>query len=224
MAKAKCSRTDFNKAPDDQLDSKGAAVRDGLTTHMGTFPAPPVSAATVGTQVSDFIVKRNAYTRGGLDQKPAFVASKNLLIESLEANADYVDDIADGDEELIVNAGYVPTKTEATPKPVPSKPTGVVVKRGEAVGEVLIECEAQAVGEFYGVIVSEGGPLAGFSFSHGLIRLDRGPANRFAMEVNKSRKKHFDELTPGTTYYFYMYIGNAAGISALSDVVSIMAA
>lgn len=224
MAKAKCFRGDFTKATDDQLDSKAVAVKDGIASNPGDFPSPPVAVADFTTRITNYVATRNAYVRGGLDQKPAFLAAKEILLDTLEETADYVDDIADGDTALIVKAGFVPTKTEASPKPAPNKPTGVVLKRGQATGEVFLECDVQSVGEYYGAIVSEGIPLAGFNFSNGMFGFEGNRPNNIGIDVNKNRKKHFTNLQPGTTYYFYMYIGNASGISALSDVVSIMAA
>ena len=224
MPKAKCARTDFTKATDDQLDSKAVAVKDGIASNPTDFPSPPFSVADFTTRITNYVATRNAYVRGGLDQKPAFLAAKEILLDTLEETADYVDDIADGDIELIVKGGFVPTKTAASPKPAPDKPTGVILKRGQATGEVFLECDAQSVGEYYGAIASEGVPLSEFSSANGILIFEGNRTNNIGIDVNKSRKKHFTNLIPGTTYYFYMYIGNATGISALSDVVSIMAA
>lgn len=223
MAKSKCSLTDFNTAPDDMLDTKATAVKNGLTASAVTLPAPPVPPATLTTQITTYSNTYSAYKRGGMDQKPAFETAKNTLINSLTLNAEYVDEVADGDEAVIVAAGYVPTKTTATPKPQPGKPTGVTVKRGQAIGEVLVECPTVENAESYGLIGTHGNPLGDVSFINGQFAFDGNPILG-GIDVNKSRKKRLQGLVPGQVYYFYMWATNSAGVSALSDVVQIMAA
>lgn len=223
MAKSKCSLTDFKDAPDDMLDTKATAVKNGLTASAVTLPAPPVPPATLTTQITAYSNTYSAYKRGGLDQKPAFEAAKATLLNSLTENAEYVDEVADGDEAVIVAAGYVPTKTTNTPKPAPSKPTGVTAKRGEAIGEMFVECPAVDHAEFYGLIVTQGAPLSSVTFSNGQIIFD-GPNAVNGIDVNKARKKHLQGMVPGTMYYFYMWATNSAGVSAPSDVVQLMAA
>ena len=223
MAKSKCSLTDFNKASDDELDTKATAVKNGLTASSATLPAPPVPPATLTTQITAYSNTYSAYKRGGLDQKPAFETAKNTLIDSLTQNAEYVDEVANGDEEIIVAAGYVPTKTTGSPKPQPAQPTGVTAKRGQAIGEMFVECPAVDNAEFYGLIVTQGAPLSNVSFTNGQLIFE-GPNPVNGIDLNKGRKKHLQGMVPGQMYYFYMYAGNATGLSALSAVVQLMAA
>ena len=44
----------------------------------------------------------------------------------------------------------------------------------------------------------------------------------FQIDLTSQREKHFTGLKPGSTYYFYYYVVNSAGVSPLSTVVSIM--
>jgi hypothetical protein len=44
------------------------------------------------------------------------------------------------------------------------------------------------------------------------------------IDVTKNRKKTFEGLTAGQVYYVYYYIGNARGVSQLTEVKSIMCA
>lgn len=175
------------------------------------------------TLIDDYEVKRSAYKRGGLDQKPAFEQAKTALMNALDDNAGYVNSIADGNEATIVAGGYVPTSTETKPAQVPSKPE-VRIKRGEAAGQILAECKPIKGAQYFGCIVSEGSPLEGNVLTEEVILLPAGSKSNVGMNVAKDRKKVFSGLQPGTTYYFYFYAGNAAGVSALSDAVSIMAA
>lgn len=222
MAKAKCLRSDYKKAKDDVLDLKASAVQIGLAANTTPFPSPPVGPTALGTLITTYINTSVAYKRGGLDQKPAFINAKNALLAALDQNADYVDEIADGSEELIVNAGYVPTKTSSTTKPLPDKPTVVTAVRGNATGLILVECKAVTNAMFYGLIMSDSPDIPGFVFQNGVVGAD-GTNVKMMININKSRKKSMEGLNPGTIYYFWMYAANANGISALSDTVKLMA-
>jgi len=222
--KTKCLRTDYTEAPDDQLDLKAAAVKKGLTDNAVDFPSPPVSPATFATLILNFTNTRSAYKLGGIDQKPNYDAAKLALLNGMNDTADYVDEIANGDSSLIIKGGFVPTKTVASPVPAPAQPVDVEVKREAGIGNIAIECPAIDGAEFYGLIVSEGAPLNNFLFLNGQLRFEPMQPNSFGIDVNKSRKKKVLNLTPGTMYYFYMYAGNANGISPLSVVTELRAA
>lgn len=222
MGKAKCSRTDYKEASDDQLDLKATAVKNGLTDHAADFPAPPVTPVQLGDKITVYQNTRSAYKRGGLDQKAAFINAKEDLLEALDDIADYVDDIADGEEELITKAGYVPTKTVKTPSPVPNRPDTVKARHGQNTGELFVECEKIPGASYYGLVISEGTPLYNYSFVNGLLGFN-GINSKVGMEVTKGRTKHLQSLQEGVIYYIYMYAGNATGVSGLSDVVQIKA-
>jgi hypothetical protein len=223
MGKKPTCSLSYHRLPDEELDDFATGVRVGLQNNLALFPTPPVLPPSLQALIDDYEVKRSAYKRGGLDQKPAFEQAKTLLMNGLDDNAAYVDSIADGNEAIIVAAGYVPTNTTTSPSQVPSKPE-VRVKRGEASGQLLAECKPIKGAQYFGCIVSEGSPLEGNVLTDEVIFLSAGSKSNVGMNVAKDRKKVFSGLQPGTTYYFYFYAVNAAGVSALSDAVSIMAA
>jgi hypothetical protein len=56
-------------------------------------------------------------------------------------------------------------------------------------------------------------------------RLVIGAGETFVLiDSSKSRKKTYEGLTAGQTYYVYYFIGNARGVSQLTEVKSIMCA
>lgn len=221
--KPTCSLNYYHRLPDEELDDFATGVRVGLGNNLSLFPTPPVLPAALQALIDDYEVKRSAYKRGGLDQKPAFEQAKATLVNALDDNAEYVNSIADGNEATIVAGGYVPTSTDTKPAQVPNKPE-VRLKRGQAIGQILAECKPIKGAQYFGCIVSEGAPLEGNVLTDNVILLPGGGKGNVGINVAKDRKKVFSGLQPGTTYYFYFYAGNAAGVSALSDMVSIMAA
>jgi len=223
MAKTKCLRTYFTKATEDELDNIASAVKDGLNKQASIFPAPTVSVAAMQTAIHNYTVTLNAYRRGGLDQKSAFANAKTNLLNALESNAAYVDSIANGNEDLIVKAGYLPTRLTKTRLAPPAKPSGVKATRGEASGMLVLQCAVQKTAEVYGAIIAEGAPLTYANFSNGRLTVPPGTTHQIIVDTNRMRKKIFTGLTPGTIYHCYMFCSNRNGSSTLSDGISVMA-
>ena len=221
MAKPKCARTVYKKATDDQLDTKLLAVIVGLTDHAVDFPAPPFGPAALQALLDTYTLTYNAYKRGGLDQKEEFLQAKAAVLDAMDDTAAYVDTVAKGDAVLIVNAGFEPTKTVLTPQPAPVQPSQLLVTRSKNRGEVTVECPVVANADYYGLVITEGVPLSGVTLSSGQFEL--GTVNYpLLLDVTKARRKTLKDMKPGVMYYFYMYAGNAAGVSTLSDGISIM--
>lgn len=221
MAKVKCKKVDYKRASDDQLDSKADAVVLGLTNHAVDFPAPPISAAALQDLLDTYEQTYTAYKRGGLDQKEDFLNAKTDLLNAMDSIADYVDSVAKGNGSIITNGGFVPTKNTSTPQPAPVQPLLPLVTRSQNRGEVFIECPVVEGAEYYGMVFTEGSPLSEVTLSSG--RFEFGSLNsRLWIDVTKARKKTLKDMKVGILYYFYMYAGNSAGVSTLSDGVSIM--
>lgn len=221
MAKPKCARTVYKKASDDQLDTKLLAVVVGLTDHAVDFPAPPFGPTALQALLDTYTLTYNAYKRGGLDQKEEFLQAKTAVLNAMDDTAGYVDTVAKGDAVLIVNAGFEPTKTVFTPQPAPVQPVQLLVTRSQNRGEVTVECPVVAGAEYYGLVITEGVPLSEVTLSSG--RFEFGSFNfPLIIDVTKPRRKMLKDMKVGVTYYFYMFAGNAAGVSTLSDGVSIM--
>jgi len=218
MAKAKCARQYFTKALENQLNDRAIGVAEGLSAHASQFPAPPFSAAQIRALVNNYNNTLTAYRRGGLDQKAAYFHAKQTLTDAVLQVAAYVDNVAAGNEELIVNAGFTTTKTTRSKKAMPDKPLLLEAEVGPAEGHMTVQCEAIKDALFYGLIASEGVPLQGLQIINGRISL-KSLAAPLIFDINKNRVKQLSGLKPGVVYYIYMYAGNNNGTSALSDAL-----
>jgi hypothetical protein len=94
----------------DQYDF-GTIVIGDLTTNALTFPAVPGGLAALTGINNTYLVKINA-AEGG--DHAAIVARDNyrdtVWIPAFDEVADYVDEVADGDEDTILLSGFKPTK------------------------------------------------------------------------------------------------------------------
>lgn len=232
MSKIKCSLS-YHTISIDLLDVFAVGVRDGVLGNVILFPMPPVGQPTFQILIDDYINTRGAYKQGGLAQKGNFMTAKDALIAALDQTAEYVDSIASGNENIITEGGFVPTKAVSSDKPVPAQPVNVEMERG-ATGQLLCECPKVEFAEYYGAVLMAGEPLTpDILISGGQIVVQdgltpSGPAAaaltglKAIIDMNKSRKKKFTGLQAGTIYYVYFYAANASGVSAFSDMRSLM--
>jgi len=220
--KVQCS-LNYHKASAEHLPVFGLGVRQGIKNNPTVFdpaktPAPPVTDAQFETLISNDEETYAAYKKGGSAQKPAYLAARSALMAALDNTAVYVDTIANGDENIIILAGYKPTYTSKNKSTVPTAPQKVTAKQGLSTGEMITECETFGTGCHYGCIASEGQPLpSGTAITaNGLLFLPAGLTNRIVFNLTGERVKKFTGLTKKVDYYFYYFVINAAGVSPLS--------
>ena len=135
------------------------------------------------------------------------------------------------DASDVEECGLKPRDTTHTKVTKPDAPV-VKLKRGVA-NELVSTCAAVPKAKHYGAILVGSAPLPA-----GIVITPDGklvfPVNddpnpnpqpkitALLLDLNDQREKHFPGLTAGTTYYVYYYAVNAAGVSALSNVVSLV--
>lgn len=154
----KCSRTAYRNSKAGTLNTPAQAVVTGITDHAALFPNLPISPALFGPIIASYSSTYSAYKNGGKAQKPAYEQAKAALLDAMDQTATYVDSIAQGDANIIMFAGFVPTKGTASSTPAPDMASGLRAWRG-SMGELYFECDNQDVADAYGAIVTEGAPL-----------------------------------------------------------------
>ena len=238
MRPVRCSLS-FHRSKIDVLDVFAVGVRDGIYTNATIFVTPPITEVDFQQAIDLYMNTRGAYKQGGKAQKGPFFAAKDALMATLDTTATYVDGIALGDANIITIAGYVPTKAVASATPAPSQLTKIELSRGIS-GQLLAECENQKMVDAYVCIMSVGEPLpdgAGITEGGQLTvgdamvtpKPEEGEPEVKSLgkvvavfDFNKTRKKKYKGLTPGTTYWFYFFGINSAGVGDLSQGKSIV--
>jgi hypothetical protein len=227
----------YHRSSPDTFDTFAVGVRDGIFGNPTQFATPPVTSTAFQALIDDYINKRAAYKQGGLAQKGPYQAARTALMAAVDTLSEYVDDLADGNENIILLSGFVPTKATDTEPAVPAAPHVVTLTRGPS-RELMAECNKVPGADFYGCILIQGIPMPPFITMNGMgqitavaIQEDNPNPDEYkpingsivvAIDLNKNRQKHFVGLVKGVDYYVYFYAGNATGISAFSEVESIM--
>jgi len=239
MNKVKCLLT-YHQSKVEALATFAIGVRDGIYGHAVEFATPPITQVNFQTKVTDYQNMRGAYEQGGLAQKGPYLAARETLMNDLDTLAEYVDSVADGNANLILLSGFVPSKGSRSGSTVPDAPTGLVVKNAAASGVIVAECENQEGVLNYGCIVTVDAPLSGNveineggqleityvapTTSEGSSTLSTTGGAIGYIDLNPSRRKTFKNLKTGHMHYFVFYAANSAGVSSLSISVGIMCA
>lgn len=223
--------------PEKDLGSFSSNVLLNLSDHMMQFPMLPVPIPSMTIIITDFASRRDLYKNGGINQKGAYLVAKDALINMLDQTAVYVDSVAQGEEAIILNSGFKPTKGSRTPSPKPTVPQSVSLSN-VGIQSLEAQCNVQPAVSTYMCILTEGAPLpAGIHITNS-GQMDFGidgaddPEARAAMltalskvtnawmDLTKSRIKRFAGLTPTKRYFVTFCAINPTGVGPLSPAVS----
>ena len=135
------------------------------------------------------------------------------------------------DDAAIEECGLKPRDPNHTAASKPDQAV-VKVKRGAPL-ELIASCDSVPGAKYYGCLVTEGAPKPDWltispdgkaivSFDHPAPPVPGPEMTGFIVDLNMQRIKSFTNLKHDVTYYFYYYVVNSAGVSILSEVVSIV--
>lgn len=234
MTVIRCLRS-FRRLKIDAFPIFAQGVKNNIYLHTTVFTTPPLTDVVFQGLIDAYIDKRSAYVNGGTDQEPAWNNARTQLLDAVNSTADYVDTLVNGDENIVILAGFKPTKSNASSVTKPTKITGVELNRTEEVGKLVADCDAQKGVNAYVCILTKGAPLpAGITVSGKgqiTINMPDSPEEALALltglesiqiDLTQNRKKIFENLELMKTYYC-VYIGiNAGGVGGMSDADSIV--
>lgn len=232
MRKVVCS-LGYHSSKVNDLPVFAGGVRDGIYGNAVEFATPPIAQVDFQKDIDQYNDTRYAYEQGGLAQKGPYLEAKSKLMGSLDTMASYVSTLANSNANIITLAGFVPTKSNRSGAPKPVTPTDVQLKRG-ASGQLLAECARQNIVLNYGciltpeaplpynVIINDGGQLVYEPEVEASNGAAANAAYRVYIDLNPTRKKLFQNLTPGIKYYVTFFAANSTGVSSLSPSVALI--
>jgi hypothetical protein len=227
MAKIKCKRSVYLTAKAGKLNVDASNVKQGMfVLHPLVFPTPPISEAILMALIITYNDAYSAYEKGGANQKGAYEAAKTALLNALDQLAIYVDSVADGDPNIITNAGFVATKGIYSKAPAPTQLLNIRLTRGAA-GELFAWCEQQDYVDTYLCVLTAMAPLPPSMVINAGGQLFMGnsagtmPHSGF-IDMNKNRRKKFVGLNSGMIYYVTFIAVNAQGVSQMSVPVALL--
>jgi len=211
-------KLDFHEFGVPKLNALASEVRNGIYANTGVFATPPVTLSEYEHAQSVFAIAAADYKKYGITEKVSFVEARNNLIIKLDRMADYVDVLSEGDVSLIALAGFMTRKDRFKRVDSINKIEEFAIKKTNVLGKVIVEIPAivDKGSVNYGCLCIEGAPLRNTTLINGQFSLATDGTEIY-QDCNKSRKKVFQVLKPGTQYYFYVFASNSISVSPLSD-------
>ena len=223
--KSHCS-VDYHEFAGPDLETQGHKVSSGIYGHPVPFASPPFTQTVFDGLVEDVHLTYEAYHNGGVEQKGAYMTARTALIGALDTTGHFVDALPGVNDDMIVLAGFTPTKTGRTDAVVCEAPVITHVDK-ETTTWLKPLCNAVPGAIFYGCLILEAPLGENIVFYNGQIIISpvTGPIpvpSNVRLVVTKGRLKEIPQLEKGKDYWIYMYAGNSAGISPLSAGVQVM--
>jgi hypothetical protein len=225
MNQVKVARDHYHRMSPNLLNTFSLGVSNNVyVLNPSRWTTPPMTQSDFEDIIEDFELKRSAFVNGGNDQKGPYTTALTLLMTTLDEFADMVDAVTNLTTAIVLEGGFTATKENDSEHNVPDGTRVVVnVSRGDATGIIYAECPVVAEAVYYHAFISEAPmPNTRIDNSKNLV-FGEGEFPLF-IDMSKSRKKTFEGLKAGQRYYVYYLIGNARGVSQLTEEKSIMCA
>jgi hypothetical protein len=223
MVNQKCMRS-YHRYGTTEFDTFVNRDINGIYSNLPQFQAPPVTQQNALALQAAYNAAAADYVTYGATKKVALQQAKAIIVDTVNLLADYTDSVANGNESLIILAGFVPSVSVATKNIPLLKVVFFTTKHTAVSGEVVVDIPAitDRGDVFYTAICSEDAPLANPVMVNDQLKVESTDA-AVRTVGNKSRKKIFTGLTPGIIYHFYMYATNTVSVAPLIDGKAFMA-
>ncbi len=126
---------DFTGYKDPEIINVAWSIHKALGDNAGTFTAPTVTLIAFATQIEDTETKLNARATGAKLAITKFAASRKALEGTMTVLGHYVNGVAQGDPDIVVQSGfpYYDTGHTADTSPPPA-PTNLRLRQGGVSG------------------------------------------------------------------------------------------
>ncbi len=216
--KVHCSR-EYHKGIGTIITETLLATHSGILDNEDEFPNPPITDTECKEIFTNFINAKSNFDRGGIAQGPAWKTASKAAIALLDKEADFVDEIAQGNSMIITLSGFTPTEFSTGKKNnhKPKQPKHITTNKNIPNGQISCWCEAHDENDSYGCFLSEGAELPDSFWLNNVGIFKTTPDMPVIYHnINLQRKKLFTDLKWGIKYWLYFYVVNTAGVSPLS--------
>jgi hypothetical protein len=126
---------DFSGYTAAELSPVAHTIHDQMTANAATFTTPPMTMATLATDIGDFDMKLNKKSSGAQADLVMFNVARNTLETNLSGLGNYVNIVANGDPAIVVQSGIPSYETARTPDTAPpAAPQDLFVRQGDVSG------------------------------------------------------------------------------------------
>jgi len=195
----------------------GDKVINGLTKNAILFPTLPHSVADLTMANDDLKNKIKAAANNDTVLRKELFDSTKIWIDNYKTTAKYVSLVANGDETIIVKAGFTPTKSETTPTPKPNTPAIKDLKSPLQSGTIEVSLVSQKQTSAYLYMAL---PLDVKVYQNGNQLNIKIADKEINLVIDTHREISFDGLDGNKVNIFALAV-NLAGTSVLSQPIAI---
>jgi len=181
-----------------------------MTANAATFPSPPLTMAALNTDLTDFDTKLNKKASGAQADIVAFTVARNTLEIDLGNLGSYVNIVATGKPDIVVQSGFPSYDTDriadTTPPPAPQN---LVLRQGDVSGSCVARYQPGRQHSINEVQINTSDPNV--------------EANWKSYGMFSGGKATLSGFTPGTTVWVRVWTVGLEGVmGAWSDPAKIM--
>lgn len=152
----------FNQLSNADLQVQAGSVKDQMTANAATFDDPPVTMADFAAQNTSFSAALLERTTRAAAAVVALRTQRASMLASLRLLGNYVNNVAQGSEAVLVLSGFPYYNTQRAPIDVPPlPPANLRLSRGTASGMVIVRCTPARYQLLNEVQVNLSDPLSG---------------------------------------------------------------
>jgi hypothetical protein len=209
-------RTDFNSLLNE--------VKNGIYSNTTVFATPSVTETEFLSLQNIFLAAQANYETYGITKKVDYTTARKAMLDTLYTLAQYVDTIAQGNESVIALSGFTPSVSVPKKNEKLEKISHFEILRTPVEGELMIKIPAilDKGTVHYTCLCIKGSEVPEISTINGQLHINSHGAP-VLIDTNKSRKKKFAQLTPGSLYHLCVYATNTVSVSPISNVRSVWA-
>lgn len=188
---------------DSELSVKASHVIEQMTKNA-SFPTPNPPLELIGESNAGFIVALQN-VEGGSREDTVIKNNRRKIVENLlKLETDYVQQVSEGDEAIILSSGFDVYKKPGLVGPL-AKATGLNLKAGENKGSIVAACNVVPNAAFYE-----------FEYTD-------APNHAGSIWIKRTTTKHkllIDALTSGKQYVFHVAGAGSDPARNWSDEIS----
>jgi hypothetical protein len=196
----------------------GQNVHDQILANVPIFADPDVPVATLLTDNNSLKTASVEAQSGDHQKVAAMYSAEKTWDTTFGSEADYVDRISNGAEDIILLSGYKVTKSETSPALIPAAPVVLDLSANALPGSIHIELEfQQSVKNYLYICSSDSTPVM---FKNNELPIAQN-TKVVGIISDNHRKADFYGLPSRTDIHLSVVAQNSAGISTPSEPIAI---
>ena len=195
------AKRDFKNLPEDEFNEKISKVDDGTTNNPTIFVDPKPTNSVFHSDIAAYHTKKHELEDLEIllaAKKNEVIDKKDILYSDLDTRADYVDSMALGNKQIVLDSGNEAVSNEKHKRPIPPSATGVTTRKTTESGTVIVSCDHEDLADQY-------------FFEESITPMD---ANSYKLAGSETKSTCIlRNRSSGSTMGFRVTLKNASGLS-----------